>query len=104
MLPEQRRRLDLCRYAVEAHWPGGHCHSAFAMCHRLQNTALPKAWLVGQLHRIEDSTGGDTNRAQLRHRLLLRMATRPAGNDLVHLGLMLQSRVRGFVALVAYQV
>src|SRR6516164_6343352 len=35
MFAEQRRRLDLCGDAVEAHWPGGHCHGAFAMLHRL---------------------------------------------------------------------
>ena len=74
------------------------------MRHRLQNAALPEARLVGQLHRIEDSTGGDADRAQLRHRLVLRTLPRPAGDDLVHLGLTLQSGVRGFVARVADQV
>src|SRR5690349_24630692 len=74
------------------------------MFHGLENTALLEARLVYQLHRIEDSAGGDTNSAQSRHRLVLRMLTRPARDDLIHLGLMLQSRLWGFVALVADQL
>jgi hypothetical protein len=45
--------------------------------------ALPETRLVGQLHRVEDGADGDADRAQLRHRLVLRALARPTGDDRV---------------------
>jgi len=44
--------------AVEAHRPGRHRHFAFAVRHRLEDAALPKAGFVDQFLRIEDGARG----------------------------------------------
>jgi hypothetical protein len=46
VLAEQWRRFDFARKAVEAHRPGRHRHFAFAVRHRLEFAALPKAGFV----------------------------------------------------------
>jgi hypothetical protein len=61
------------------------------MRHRLQNAALPKTRLVGQLHRIEHGPRRHTDRADLRHGLVFGALPCPTGNDFVDLGLVLQA-------------
>ena len=61
------------------------------MRHRLQDATPPEARFVCQLHRFEDGAEGDADRAQLRHRLMLRALARPTGDDLVALGLAPQA-------------
>ena len=74
------------------------------MHHRLQDAALAEAGFVDQLLRVEYGTGRDADRAQLRHRLVLRALAGPGGDDLVDLGLAFDAGVGGVVAPVADQV
>src|SRR5258707_4046164 len=101
VLAEQGRRFDFGRDAVEAHRPGRHRHLPLAMRHRLQDAALPEARLAGQIHRIEDGAGGDADRAQLRPGFVLPALPRPTFDELVDLGLALQTGLEGIVTRIA---
>src|SRR5271169_4011653 len=104
VLAEQWSRFDFARNAVEAHRPGRHRHFAFAVRHRLEDAALPKAGFVDQFLRIEDGADRDADRAQLCHRLVLRSLAGPGGDDLVDLGLAFYTGIGSLVARIADEV
>ena len=74
------------------------------MLHRLEDSALIEARLVGQFHRIEDSSGRNTGTADQRHRFFFGVLTGPLGDDLVDLGLALDSGGGLVVARIADQL
>src|SRR5438128_10224 len=99
-------RFDLTSLGTpsQAHRPGRLRHFAFAVRHRLEDAALPKAGFVDQFLRIEDGAGRDADRAQLCHRLVLRALARPGGDDLVDLGLAFYAGIGSLVARIADEV
>ena len=70
----------------------------------MQDTALGKARLVRQLHRVEDGSGWHASAADLRHRLLLGALAGPTGDDLVDFGLVLDPGGGSVVARIADQL